>query len=334
MRSRILKIDRIFILILLFFLLFKNFSYGYVFDNLEKFSIADSVNKYLKKEQKVDVDRLFYKFFLSSLYYDFYFCDSLINLDNFKEQVEKYKDNLACVILEVAATEEPQKEFLEGIREICTKENIVLIFDEVVSGFRFHPKGAQFLYGITPDLSTFGKAMANGYSISALVGKKEIMELGGLYHKKERVFLLSTTYGGETHHLRAAMKSIEILNRNDYEVTNYIWKVGKTIKEEFNKLSKQFNLYEKIRCEGVDCRPYFYCENGYLRLLFQQEMARYGVLVQSINPSFSHRDSEITQTIEAFEKSLKTLSYGIESNKIRELLIEDREIKPVFRKYN
>ena len=256
------------------------------------------------------------------------------NLENFKEQVEKYKDNLACVILEVAATEEPQKEFLEGIREICTKENIVLIFDEVVSGFRFHPKGAQFLYGITPDLSTFGKAMANGYSISALVGKKEIMELGGLYHKKERVFLLSTTYGGETHHLRAAMKSIEILNRNNYEVTNYIWKVGKTIKEEFNKLSKQFNLYEKIRCEGVDCRPYFYCENGYLRLLFQQEMARYGVLVQSINPSFSHRDSEITQTIEAFEKSLKTLSYGIESNKIRELLIEDREIKPVFRKYN
>ena len=63
-------------------------------------------------------------------------------------------------------------------------------------------------------------------------------------------------------------------------------------------------------------------------------MARYGVLVQSINPSFSHRDSEITQTIEAFEKSLKTLSYAIESNKIRELLIEDREIKPVFRKYN
>ena len=256
------------------------------------------------------------------------------DLSDFKEKVERYKDNIACVILEVAATEEPKKEFLEGIREICTKENIILIFDEVVSGFRFHPKGAQFLYNITPDLSTFGKAMANGFSISALVGKKEIMELGGLYHNKERVFLLSTTYGGETHHIRAAITNINILNSNDYEVTKHIWNVGKIIKDEFNKISRKYELYEIARCEGIDCRPYFYFKDPYERMLFLQEMINNGVLVQSINPSFSHRDSEINQTIEAFEKSLKLLREAIDKNKVRELLIEDRPVKSVFRKYN
>jgi len=73
-----------------------------------------------------------------------------------------------------------KRRILTNVKDLCEKEGIVLIFDEVVSGFRFHPKGAQYLYGVTPHLSTFGKAMANGFSISALVGKKEIMKLGGL----------------------------------------------------------------------------------------------------------------------------------------------------------
>jgi len=256
------------------------------------------------------------------------------DLENFKTQVEKYDGKIAAVIMEVAATEKPKDEFLKEVREICSKKNIVLIFDEVVSGFRFHPKGAQYLYGVIPDLATFGKAMANGFSISALVGKKEIMELGGIKHNKERVFLLSTTYGAETHHLKAAQKNIEILNQNDYEVTKYIWNVGKIIKDEFNKISQKYGLYEKVRCEGIDCRPYFYFQNSYERMLFMQEMVNHGVLVQSINPSFSHRDSEINQTIEAFEKSLRLLREAIDRNKVRELLIEDRPVKAVFRKYN
>ena len=256
------------------------------------------------------------------------------DLENFKSRIEKYDGKIAAVIMEVAATQEPKKEFLEGVRKICTKKGIVLIFDEVVSGFRFHPKGAQYLYGVTPDLATFGKAMANGFSISALVGKKEIMELGGIKHNKERVFLLSTTYGAETHHLKAAQKNIEILNQNNYEVTNYIWNVGKIIKDEFNKISQKYDLLNIARCEGIDCRPYFYFRDNYERMLFMQEMANNGVLVQAINPSFSHKDSEINQTIEAFEKSLKFLREAIDKNKVRDLLIENRPVKPVFRKYN
>ena len=235
--------------------------------------------------------------------------------------------------MEPAATEEPKNGYLQKVRDICTKENIILIFDEVVSGFRFHPKGAQYLYGVTPDLSTFGKTMANGYSISALVGQKEIMELGGLEHEKERVFLLSTTYGGETHHLRAAQKTIEILNNNNYEVTKYVWAVGKKIKDNYNQIVQELGLEKYTSMQGIDCRPYFYFEDNYMRTLFAQEMIKDGVLIQAIMPSFSHGDSEINQTKEAFSKSLKILAYAIESNKVKDLLVGE-PVKPVFRKFN
>ena len=256
------------------------------------------------------------------------------DIEDLKSKIEEFRDEgIACIIMEPASTEEPKDGYLQQVRDLCTKEGIVLIFDEVVSGFRFHSKGAQFLYGVTPDLATFGKAMANGFSISALTGKREIMELGGIKHKKERVFLLSTTYGGETHHLRAAQKNIEILNQNDYEVTKHIWNVGKILKDEFNKLSNKLGIIEYAKVMGIDCRPYFYFSDNLIRTLFLQEMIKHGVLMQSINPSFSHRDSEISQTIEAFEKALKVIQYVIENNKANKLLIGE-PVKPVFRKYN
>lgn len=256
------------------------------------------------------------------------------DLNDLKNCIEKYRDlGIACVILEPAAIEEPKDGYLQGVKDLCEKEGVVLIFDEVVSGFRFHPKGAQYLYGVAPHLSTFGKAMANGFSISALVGKKEIMRLGGLEHDRERVFLLSTTYGGETHHLRAAQKSIEILNQNDYEVTRHIWNVGKTIKDSYNTIVEKYSLKEYTQIMGIECRPYFYFKDNIIRTLFLQEMIKCGVLVQGIVPSYSHNDSEIKQTIDAFEYSLKVLADAILNNEVEKLLI-GQPVKPVFRKFN
>lgn len=255
------------------------------------------------------------------------------------DKIAEHNNNVACVILEPAATHEPQNNFLQKVREICTQNQIILIFDEVVSGFRFHPKGAQYLYGVTPDLSSFGKAMGNGFSISALVGKREIMERGGIDHDFERVFLLSTTYGGETHHLRAAQKTLELLLQNDYQITKKIWHTGKTLREAYNQIAKQYNISEYTQLTGIDCRPYFSFTNKQqeqdpiLRTLFMQEMIKHGILLQTINPSFSHGDSEISQTIEGFEKALKTVSQAIEKNCAQELLVGN-ETKPVFRKYN
>lgn len=91
----------------------------------------------------------------------------------------------------------------------------MLIFDEMITGFRWSAHGAQGLYGVTPDLSTFGKALGNGFAVSALIGKRELMEIGGLRTDRERVFLLSTTHGAETHSLAAAMAVMDVYRDED-----------------------------------------------------------------------------------------------------------------------
>ncbi len=103
--------------------------------------------------------------------------------------------------------------FSRGSGTAAAPKASLLVFDEMITGFRWHLGGAQTLYGVTPDLSTFGKAMANGFAVSALVGRRDVMERGGLAHTGERVFLLSTTHGAETHALAAAMETMKIYER-------------------------------------------------------------------------------------------------------------------------
>lgn len=118
---------------------------------------------------------------------------------------DRYPDEIACLILEPAAQSEPPPGYLAGLRDLAHRHGSLLVFDEMITGFRWSEAGAQGLYGVTPDLSTFGKALGNGFAVSALAGRRELMERGGLRHDGDRVFLLSTTHGAETHALAAAM---------------------------------------------------------------------------------------------------------------------------------
>lgn len=122
-----------------------------------------------------------------------------------EELLTRYQDEVACLILEPATHTEPPPGYLAGLRELADRHGCVLVFDEMITGFRWSEAGAQGLYGVVPDLSTFGKALGNGFAVSALAGRRDLMELGGLRHSGDRVFLLSTTHGAETHSLAAAM---------------------------------------------------------------------------------------------------------------------------------
>ena len=135
------------------------------------------------------------------------------DIDSCKFLIDQYPNKIACFILEPISFDPPKNGFLQELRKLCDDNGIVLVFDEVVSGFRFHIGGAQVLAGVKPHLSAFGKAMANGFSISALTGDREIMRLGGLDHDKERVFLLSSTHGGETHSFAAALACISEIKK-------------------------------------------------------------------------------------------------------------------------
>ena len=123
---------------------------------------------------------------------------------------------VAAVIFEAAsALAEPAPGFLEGVRALCDQHGTVLIFDETITGFRWAAGGAQSVYGVTPDLSTWGKAMGNGFSVGALAGCRDLMELGGLLTDRPRVFLLSSTHGAETTGLAAFRAVVKAYRETD-----------------------------------------------------------------------------------------------------------------------
>ena len=139
------------------------------------------------------------------------------DLDSVRRLFAEHPGQVACLILEPATATEPAPGFLEGLRELCTADGALLVFDEMITGFRWSTAGAASVYGVRPDLTTFGKAMGNGFAIAALAGPRELMELGGIRDTRERVFLLSTTHGAETTALAAMLAVLET-----YEVEGVI----------------------------------------------------------------------------------------------------------------
>lgn len=254
-----------------------------------------------------------------------------------EQLLDAHSGRVACIILEAAATAAPQPGFLQRVRELATQHGVVLIFDEIISGFRWNVRGAQHFYGVTPDLSTFGKAMANGFSLSALVGKREIMERGGLDHGHPRVFLLSTTYGTETHCLAASLRTIQILR--DTPIIEENWQVGRQLREGFNELASHHGIAKRAIMQGVDISPWyaFYDIDGRvdlpLRTLFLQETIRHGVLIPYVAISASHRQAEISRTLDAIDKALKVVAQAMEKGSVEGLLVGSA-VKPVFRKFN
>ena len=212
-----------------------------------------------------------------------------------------------------------------------------MILDEMITGFRWDLKGAQYFFGIEPDLSTFGKAMANGFSVAALTGKRDIMKLGGIEDQgQERVFLTSTTHGAEMSSLRAFIKTVEIMKRD--AVINHFWEYGKKLMNEFNLLAREFEINEYIRMDGYSCSPNISIkdfvgeEKLSCRTLFLQEMINNNVIMPYVALSFSHREKELEMTLDALNNTfniMKKAQYqGV--NKF----LKSKKIKPVFRTYN
>lgn len=245
--------------------------------------------------------------------------------------------DVAAIILEPASTMEPDPDFLHDVRVLATKHNVVLIFDEIISGFRWDLKGAQNYYNVTPDLTTIGKAMANGFSLSALCGKRELMELGGIFGDHERVFLMSSTNGAETHSLAASMKTIEILENT--KVIHENWDKGLTLMNEFNRLASNHGVNQFCKAKGIAISPFleFIDEQQkpdfWLRTYFLQEMLKENILIPYISIAASHTSSEIKKTITAFDTVLSKISLAKTAGNIQQLVEGDR-VKPVFRNKN
>lgn len=259
------------------------------------------------------------------------------NLASLEALFDQYPEQIACVLFEPVSFIEPAPGFLQAVKALCERQGAILIFDEVVSGFRFALGGAQQYCGVTPHLAAFGKAMANGFSVSALAGSKEIMSLGGIDHDQERVFLLSTTHGGETHSIAAALKTLEIIENE--QVIDHFWHVGRYLKQKINQAAEAANFAAQVKTGGYDCKPSFAIVDNQgnvsmaLRTLFLQETLKRGLMLPYIVPCYSHTDEVIDQAAEIMFDSFTLMKQALDTNSVEQLIVGDI-VKPVFRKFN
>lgn len=248
---------------------------------------------------------------------------------------EAHPGSVACVILEAERSEPPADGFLSGVQALCAERRALFVLDEMITGFRWHLGGAQAYYGVVPDLSTFGKAMANGFSVSALVGRRDVMERGGLRHDGERVFLLSTTHGAETHALAAALETMTIYREDN--VVETLWDVGTRLRDGiraaagdlgvgqfFEVIGKPPNLAYATR--DPSGRP-----SQHYRTLFLQELIDRGFIAPSFVVSTSH-EREIDRTVDAVGAALEVYAAALEQGPERYL--RGRPVQPVYRRFN
>jgi len=258
------------------------------------------------------------------------------SLASVKDLFASYPNQIACVVMEPATTEEPQANFLHRVKQLCEEYGSLFILDETITGFRWHIGGAQATYDVVPHLSTFGKGMGNGFAIAALAGQREFMKLGGLDHTRERVFLLSTTHGAETHSLAAAWETLNVYRRSD--VVEQLYRQGERLRLGINECISRHRIGRQFELRGRPCNLIYVTRDTdgersqAFRTLFLQELIREGIIAPSFVVSFSHSDDDIDRTIDAVDRALgiyaKALSNGVE----RYLL--GRSVKLVNRKYN
>jgi len=231
------------------------------------------------------------------------------DINGLKTLFEENKDQIACLIITPvghplnAPVSAPPAGYLEEVREITKKYGAVLIFDEIRSGFRVSMGGAQQRYGVTPDLAVFGKAMANGYPISAVVGKREIMSIA------EKEVFISSTFFPNSLEMVAALKCIEILERD--RVLDKIWERGELFLEKLQHTVGRSGI--KCSVSGIPPMPFITFDKDSsgqykeLRTRFYTEAIRRGLFIQPFHHWYichRHGEEELTKAHCIIEASL------------------------------
>ena len=231
------------------------------------------------------------------------------NLNQLEDLMARYGDQTAAIIMTPFGhpnhqkMEEPQPGFLEGVREIATRYGAVLIFDEVRTNFRLSMGGAQKLYGVTPDLSVLGKSMANGYAISAVSGKAEVMMAAA-----QKLFISSTFFPNSDGYV-AALKTIEILEREN--VIDNIWEKGNRFLKKVRNIINKYN----VGAELTGVAPMFYitfkkdeAETHRMRRdVFYTQLIRRGIFLHPHHHgyiSYRHTEQDLDITAKAIDEAL------------------------------
>ncbi|MFF6861395.1 MULTISPECIES: glutamate-1-semialdehyde 2,1-aminomutase [Streptomyces] len=252
-----------------------------------------------------------------------------------EEVLTRYRDEVACLVLEPATHTEPLPGYLAGLRALADRYGCVLVFDEMITGFRWSEAGAQSLYGVVPDLSTFGKALGNGFAVSALAGRRELMERGGLRHSDERVFLLSTTHGAETHALAAAM-AVQATYAEE-GVTARLHALGERLAAGVREAAAGMGVGDHVVVRGRASNLVFATLDEHrrpsqeYRTLFLRRLLAGGVLAPSFVVSSALTEADIDRTVDVVAQACAVYRKALDAADPAPWM-GGRAVKPVFRR--
>lgn len=241
---------------------------------------------------------------------------------------DAYPNGIAAVILEPMNVAEPAPGFLEGVRERCTRHGALLVFDETITGFRFANGGAQQHFGVMPDLATFGKGLANGFPLSALAGRKDLMR------EMEEIFF-SFTFGGETLSLAAALAVLRRLE--DEPILAGIAQRGERLKQRLAECVERHGLTDILTVTGHPAWSFLLIKDSptasqwEIKTLLMQEMLARGVLwLGSHNLSHAHREIEIDTLLAIYDEVLALLSQALREERLKAML-KCQPLEPLFK---
>lgn len=250
------------------------------------------------------------------------------NIDSLKNLFDQHKDEIAAVILEPVGVIPPENGFLENVRQICSDRGAILIFDEIVTGFRFAIGGAQEVFGVIPDLACFGKAMANGMPLAAVTGKRDVMNVF------DDIFF-SGTFGGDALSLAACKATIEALETDN--AIDGLWQRSQDLVDGINGLIKKHRLENYLQVLGYPIRSVLVFtgvdgeENRLRRTFLMQKCIERGLLYFCSHvPCIAHGKAEIRFTLEVLDAAFAEVADAIVGKDFHERLIGE-PVQAIFR---
>ena len=258
------------------------------------------------------------------------------DLASVEELLSRHPGEIACFVLEPERASPPSEGYLKRLHELVAADGALLVLDENVSGFRWHTGGAQEVHDVTPDLSTWGKGIANGFALSALAGRREIMELGGLDHDRERVFLLSTTHGAE--HVGLAAGIATMATYRDEPVIETLHARGDQLRDGVEASARARGVQDHFTVAGRGSCLFFGTADAEgapsqaFRTLFLQETITRGLLAPSFVVSYSHTEADIAAAVEIVDDALAVYAAALEGGVER--FLRGRPVQPVYRRFN
>jgi glutamate-1-semialdehyde aminotransferase len=245
------------------------------------------------------------------------------DIESLERIFDDHPGDVAAVVTTPVNLTPPENDFLERVREITEREGALLVFDEVLTGFRFAVGGAQEFFDVVPDLGCFAKGLANGYPISTIAGRRDVMKI-----IEDEDFFFSQTYAGETVSLTAANVCISVFENEP--VIDHLFAQGEKLRNGYNDLATDHGLDGRTECRGYPPRSVasFRDEHGNtdaeLKSLFIQECLKRGVLFSGTHlPNYSHTDADIERTLAVYDEAMAVLADAVETGTITNRLDGD-----------